>query len=79
MRDARRPSAAYYRQVAAEIVELAQTTRQPELRRELLEFAERFRRMANYAETHSADRRNPGSANDGARPPLQEKSPDTKK
>jgi hypothetical protein len=79
MRNVRLPSAAYYRQVSADIIELAKTTRQPELRRELLEFAERFRRMADYAESHSSQRRDPEISKDKAQPLPGTKSPETKK
>jgi len=41
-----RPSAEYYRRIAAEIEELAAQSQLPEVRRELLDLAERFRRMA---------------------------------
>lgn len=41
-----RPSAEYYRRVAAEITELAGQSHTPEVRRELLDLAERFKRMA---------------------------------
>ncbi|HEY1299473.1 MAG TPA: hypothetical protein VGF07_03200 [Stellaceae bacterium] len=60
MKEARSPSAAYYRQVAAEILGLARKTRLPELRAELIELAERFRRMAAYAN------RRPGGRDEGA-------------
>jgi len=42
-----RPSAEYSRRVANEIELLAQKTQLPEIRRELLDLAERFRRMAD--------------------------------
>ena len=45
-----RPSAEYYRRVAAEIERLAEQSQTPEVRRELLELAERFRRMADRRE-----------------------------
>jgi hypothetical protein len=45
-----RPSAEYYRRVAAEIEALAKHSQSPELRRELLDLAERFRRMADRRE-----------------------------
>ena len=60
MKEPRSPSAAYYRQVAAEILGLARKTRLPELRAELIELAERFRRMAAYAN------RRPGGRDEGA-------------
>jgi hypothetical protein len=41
-----RPSAEYYRRVAAEIEQLAEQSQTPDVRRELLDLAERFRRMA---------------------------------
>jgi hypothetical protein len=43
-----RPSAGYYRQVAAEIEQLAERSQTPDVRRELLDLAERFRRMAEH-------------------------------
>ena len=45
-----RPSAEYYRSVAAEIERLAGQSQTPEVRRELLELAERFKRMAGRRE-----------------------------
>lgn len=45
-----RPSTAYYRRVAAEIEALAQQSQVPEVRRELLDLAARFKRMADRRE-----------------------------
>jgi hypothetical protein len=45
-----RPTAAYYRQMAAEVEQLAQQAQSAEVRRELQELAERFRRMAERRE-----------------------------
>lgn len=45
-----RPSAAYYRQMAAEVEALAEQAQSPQVRRELRELAERFRRMAERRE-----------------------------
>jgi hypothetical protein len=45
-----RPSAEYYRRVCAEIEQLAEQSQNPELRHELLDLAERFRRMAERRE-----------------------------
>jgi hypothetical protein len=45
-----RPSAEHYRRVAAEIVQLAEHSHTPEVRRELLDLAERFKRMADRRE-----------------------------
>ncbi|HWD57552.1 MAG TPA: hypothetical protein VG308_04685 [Stellaceae bacterium] len=45
-----RPSAEYYRSVAAEIDALAEQSRVPEVQRELRVLAERFRRMAERRE-----------------------------
>lgn len=45
-----RPSAGYYRRVAAEIMRLAEQSHTPEVRRELLDLAERFKRMAEHRE-----------------------------
>jgi len=42
----KRPSADYYRQRAADLEQLAQQTQSPEIRHDLLDLAERFRRMA---------------------------------
>lgn len=42
------PNEKYYRQIAKEIRELASTAQLPEVRRELLELAERFERMAAW-------------------------------
>jgi hypothetical protein len=41
-----RPTADYYRRVATELEELAAQTQSPDVRRELLDLADRFRRMA---------------------------------
>jgi hypothetical protein len=45
-----RPTAAYYRRMAAEVEQLAQQAQSDDIRRELLELAERFRRMAERRE-----------------------------
>jgi hypothetical protein len=45
-----RPSAEYYRRVAAEIEQLARQSQNPEVRRELLDLARRFQRMADRRE-----------------------------
>lgn len=45
-----RPTATYYRRMAAEVEHLAQQAQSAEVRRELLELAERFRRMAERRE-----------------------------
>ncbi|HZK91861.1 MAG TPA: hypothetical protein VFC56_17095 [Stellaceae bacterium] len=50
-----RPSAAYYRRIAAEIDRLAEQSQLPETRRELLDLAERFRRMAERREHETGD------------------------
>jgi hypothetical protein len=50
-----RPTAAYYRRVAAEIERLAEQSQTPEVRRELLGLAERFKRMAARREKCSGD------------------------
>lgn len=50
-----RPSPAHYRRVAAEIEQLAAQSHIPEIRRELLHLAERFRRMADHREQCSDD------------------------
>jgi hypothetical protein len=50
------PTAAYYRQIAEEIRDLAANAQNPQVRREMLEIAERFERMANYIERRYPDR-----------------------
>jgi hypothetical protein len=50
-----RPSADYYRRIAAEIDALAEQSAQPEVRRELQNLAERFRRMAARRERQHRD------------------------
>lgn len=45
-----RPTADYYRRMAAEVERLAQQAQSSEVRRELLELAVRFRRMAERRE-----------------------------
>jgi hypothetical protein len=55
--EATAPTAAYYRNVAEEITGLARRMQLPEVGRELLELAERFRRMAAYVERRYPDRR----------------------
>lgn len=49
-------TAAYYRKIAAEIRWAAWKTRDLEVRRELLELAIRFRRMAVYVEKRYPNR-----------------------
>jgi len=50
-----RPSAGYYRRVAADIERLAEQSQSPELRLELLDLAERFKRMAERRERCPGD------------------------
>ena len=50
-----RPSAEYYRRVAAEIEQLAERSQLPDVRRELLDLAERFRRMAERRDRGDGD------------------------
>ena len=45
-----RPSADYYRGVAQQLERLAEESQAPDVRRELRELAERFRRMARRRE-----------------------------
>ena len=45
-----RPTAEYYRRIAGEIEQLAERSQLPDIRRELLDLAERFRRMAERRE-----------------------------
>jgi hypothetical protein len=54
-RDYPAASADDYRSVAAEIIELAAQCSLPEVRNELLEIAERFRRMADWRERGEAE------------------------
>jgi aspartate/glutamate racemase len=44
------PTAEYYRKVAQEIRRFAEQSQLPEVRRELLDLAERFDRMAQHIE-----------------------------
>jgi hypothetical protein len=46
----RLPTAEYYRNMAEEIGQLAERSQLPEICRELLDLAERFKRMADYVE-----------------------------
>jgi nitrate/nitrite-specific signal transduction histidine kinase len=50
MIDEQGPTAAYYREVAARIRDLAWKAQLPEVRSEMAELAERFERMAAYVE-----------------------------
>ena len=43
-----RPTAAYYRKTADDLRKLAGNAQLPEVRRELLDLAERFERLAEY-------------------------------
>ena len=47
---------AYYRQVVDDITGFAREARDSEVRQELLELAERFRRLAAYVETRCGSR-----------------------
>lgn len=51
------PTAAYYRKVAAEIRDFAMKAQVPEVRRDLLDLAERFARMADFVEKRYPARR----------------------
>ena len=51
------PTPEYYRRMAKQMRELAGRAQLPEVRRELLEFAERFHRMAEYVERRYPERR----------------------
>ncbi|HEY3911515.1 MAG TPA: hypothetical protein VGM07_16760 [Stellaceae bacterium] len=44
------PTAEYYRNVAAEIRQVAERAQLPEVRRDLLDMAERFDRLAEHVE-----------------------------
>ena len=57
MPDEPAPSADYYRQVAGQIRAFAHAARVPEVRRDLLDLAERFDRMALYVEQRYPERR----------------------
>ena len=50
MTDGPAPTAGYYRQVAGQIRAFAHEARVPEVRRDLLDLAERFERMALFVE-----------------------------
>ena len=50
MTDEKLPTAAYYRKTAEDLRELAGNAQLPEVRRELLDLAERFDRLAEYLE-----------------------------
>jgi hypothetical protein len=56
MTDAPAPTAAYYRQVARQIRVHAHDAELPEVRRDLLDLAERFDRMARYVEKRDPNR-----------------------
>ena len=51
------PTAAYYREIAAEIKDFATRAQVPEVRRDLLDLAERFTRMAEFVERRYPARR----------------------
>jgi hypothetical protein len=53
MNDVEPPTGAYYRAKAGEIRLAARSSRSPEVRRELLELAYRFDRMADYADSRT--------------------------
>jgi hypothetical protein len=57
MPDEPAPSADYYRQVAGQIRAFAYAARVPEVRRDLLDLAGRFDRMALYVEQRYPERR----------------------
>jgi HAMP domain-containing protein len=65
MGDDRLPNADYYRRIAKQIRELAERAQFPEVRTELLELAERFRRMAVYVERRYPNGRETPSPPDG--------------
>lgn len=50
MKSIRPSAAAYYRKKAEDIEELAEQSKHTEVRRDLLEVAERFRRLADHVE-----------------------------
>jgi hypothetical protein len=56
MAEEQEPTAAYYRQVAQEIRDLATHAQNPDVRCEMVETAERFERMADYVERRYPDR-----------------------
>jgi len=49
-------TSAYYNRISEEIMQFAWQVRDSEVRRELLELAERFRRMARYVERRYPNR-----------------------
>jgi hypothetical protein len=53
------PTAEYYRKVADEIRQIAERSRLPEVRRDLLDLAERFNRMAEHVERRHPCRTEP--------------------
>jgi hypothetical protein len=57
MTDEPAPTAAYYRQVARQIRGYARDAQLPEVRRDLLDLAERFDRMALFVEKRYPNRR----------------------
>jgi hypothetical protein len=56
MAEEQEATAAYYRQVAKEIRDLATHAQNPDIGREMSEIAERFERMADYVERRYPDR-----------------------
>jgi hypothetical protein len=57
MTEEQAPTAAYYRRVARQIREHAHDAHLPEVRRDLLDLAERFDRMALFVEKRYPNRR----------------------
>ena len=57
MTSSNEPGAEYYRALALEITDFAMKAQLSEIRRELLELAERFRRMAIFVERRHPTRR----------------------
>jgi hypothetical protein len=56
MAEEREPTAAYYRQVAKQIRDLATNAQNPDVRHEMFEIAERFKRLADYVDRRYPDR-----------------------
>ena len=56
MTGANERTSAYYNRIAEEIMQFASKVRDSEVRRDMLELAERFRRMARYVERRDPNR-----------------------
>ena len=56
MTGANERTSAYYNRISEEIMQFASKVRDSEVRRDMLELAERFRRMARYVERRDPNR-----------------------